>query len=348
MSKPWAERFAEKIPDGLYRALVRRDGFCFFYHVVSDETLAHIAPLYSYKTPHQFECDLLYLKQNYELISYGQLASLRAGQASSGRPFAFLSFDDGCSECFSVVRPLLLKHGIPCTFFITTSLIGNRKMLYRHVVALCLRAVKEASDLERASMLREINREFQQNLDGEQAFRSWIRSFKREEPSVTSRLCQLLEIDVDAYLKTRRPYLAAGQIQTLALDGFTIGAHSQSHSKMQLLDEPSIEAEMADSCQEIRAITQQEQVPFAFPFSASGVSRDLLARITQQHPSIGLLFDTKGIRLDRPFILNRIWSDPPPDTSSDPSNLPQLLRDAYEDIFLWNMRRLRLYSWAKI
>ncbi len=343
MSKPWAESLAERIPDGWHRGLAPRDAFCFFYHVISDRALPHISHLYAYKTPQEFECDLLFLKQNFRLISYDQLVEQRSSRTHPGKPAAFLSFDDGCAECFTVVRPLLLKHEIPCTFFLTTDLIDNHSMLYRHTISLCIQAMQAASPEQKTGYLQQINQDFLLSLANVQGFEDWLRSIKREETAFLSRLCPLLGVDVGAYLQSSRPYLTLEEIRFLAADGFTIGSHSKSHPKMSLLEDEAIEEEMVASCKTIQDITHQDQVPFAFPFSAYGIRRELLERIAGAHPSLGILFDTKGIRRDHPWIQNRIWSDSPSKDIPGQSNLPRLLRAAYEDDFLWKMRRLRLY-----
>jgi peptidoglycan/xylan/chitin deacetylase (PgdA/CDA1 family) len=102
-----------------------------FYHVVSAARLSHVSALYSYRTPEAFERDLLFLKSNYALVTHEQVVAHREYRAGLPPNAAQISFDDGFSECFDIVRPLLLKHHVPCTFFLVKNLLDNRSLMYR-------------------------------------------------------------------------------------------------------------------------------------------------------------------------------------------------------------------------
>jgi peptidoglycan/xylan/chitin deacetylase (PgdA/CDA1 family) len=108
-------------------------------------------------------------------------------------------------------------------------------------------------------------------------------------------VCALLQVDVPAYLHARQPYLTSEQIRTMLEEGFTFGAHSIHHPRLADLDESQIEAEIVESCRAVRTLTGQEQIPFAFPFSAHQVDRNFLARLLRRHPYIRPMFDTKGV-----------------------------------------------------
>ncbi|MGE5221511.1 MAG: polysaccharide deacetylase family protein [Omnitrophica WOR_2 bacterium] len=335
------ETLAKAIPTPVYRSLVRRDLYSFFYHVVSDEYLPHIHHLYPYKSSSQFEADLIYLRDHFHPVSYPQLNSRGKSQGDVEPGSVLLSFDDGCAECYSVVRPRLLKYAIPCVFFITTSLIDNQSMLYRHKASLCIERITSAEEGWRQAKFTQIGQAFSREILDVPSFIRWLKMDKTGEAGVIEPVSQMLEIDLEQYLSERRPYLTRDEICSLAEDGFTIGAHSVSHAKLSSLTPAGLEAEIAGSCQVIQEITGQEQVPFAFPFSAYGADRRLLAEIAVRHPEIGMLFDSKGIREEKGLLLNRIWADPVGKQAGQ-TNIPQLLRSAYEDNFVWKTRQLRL------
>jgi hypothetical protein len=113
---PNAQRVINATPLELLRRVVPRDVAALVYHPISDAPLPHVTPLYACKSTSLFERDLIYLKQNFDLVGHDEIVAHRF----EGRPLppraAAISFDDGFSECFDVVRPLLLKHGVPCMF----------------------------------------------------------------------------------------------------------------------------------------------------------------------------------------------------------------------------------------
>jgi len=346
------ERFernvADAIPLRLYQALVRREVIGLVYHSVAPVPPPYLKHIYPIKTPEDFERDLVYLKAHFELIGYPELVErLRAG--TKGRPNAvLLTFDDGYRECFTVIRPLLRKHGLSGVFFVATDFIDNRAMFYRNKASLCIEAVAQRPEEGLQAVFEQLNRTCGLQLSDKPAFIRWMRGLNYRQRSLVDEVCTLLQIDPQQVLQTARPYMTGEQIKTLAEEGFTIGAHSRGHPKFNLLSREQIEAEILASCQAIQEITQQDEVPFAFPFSAYGVDRRLLARLVARHRRVGYLFDSKGFRRDAPFIVNRVWADPPPEPSGRGSNLPELLHAAYREYVLWRRRYLQSVLLARL
>src|SRR3954467_5155605 len=132
-----ASAVSDLIPLRAYRRIIPRELVGFVYHLVSEQAGPHIRHLYSSKTPEMFEQDLSYLSEIFALPGYDQLfGDLRSTREK--RDAAFVTFDDGLAECSSIVGPILVKHRVPCTFFLVTECIDNRHMMYRHKVSLCI------------------------------------------------------------------------------------------------------------------------------------------------------------------------------------------------------------------
>ncbi|CAA9300201.1 MAG: hypothetical protein AVDCRST_MAG68-300 [uncultured Gemmatimonadetes bacterium] len=317
------------LPLQVYGRLLPREVVGLCYHVVSDRGLPHVRHLYPYKTPEQFEADLVYLKRSFRVASYAELVEGRDPNA------VHLSFDDGYAECFSVVRPLLLKHGLPCTFFINTDVLDNRRMLAFNRVSLCLDAV-ERGGADAARVMAGTAREAGAPVD---AFATWIRARIRDPDSgaeeLLDRLCARLGVDVEGFLANERPYLTTAQVRQMADEGFTMGGHTRMHWHMgSTRGEDRIEREIVESCRVVAEITGDERVPFAFPYDAEGVDRAFLARVLERNPRVGRLFGTGSLRIDAPFMVNRMLADSPPALGRARSNLPGILSGAYLDEFL--------------
>src|SRR3954453_10748381 len=132
-----ASAIGDVIPLQAYRRIIPRELVGFVYHLVSEQAGPHIRHLYSSKTPEMFEQDLSYLSEIFALPRYDQLfGDLRPTREK--KDAAFVTFDDGLAECGSIVGPILVKHRVPCTFFLVTGCIDNRHMMYRHKVSLCI------------------------------------------------------------------------------------------------------------------------------------------------------------------------------------------------------------------
>jgi peptidoglycan/xylan/chitin deacetylase (PgdA/CDA1 family) len=321
-------RFADAVPNSIYRLLVPRQVISFFYHMVAEKAVPHVQHLYPFRSAQLFEQDLIYLKQNFHVISYDVLAEALRGGKRLPPKAAFLSFDDGFSECFSVARPLLLKHGLPCTFFVATDLMDNRKMDSLHQVSLCISVLNSLEREELTRTLSALSEACGVNLEHQAAFSGWIKKVKDRE--VVSKVCELLGVDIGNYLHTQKPYLSSEQILSMVREGFTIGAHSQSHQRLDSLSLEEIKKEIVSSCEVIRGLTNKTPVPFAFPYSARGIERGFLSSLLDRTPEVGLLFDTGGLKADRGFIVNRIWVESPKVNPAGQTSLQLILRRAYQ------------------
>ena len=320
------------LPVTAYGRVIRREAIGLCYHVVGDGPLPHVSPLYPFKTVAQFRADLLWLKASFRFVSFPELMEARDAGRPLGPNRVFLSFDDGYAECFSVVRPMLLELGIPCTFFITTDVIGNGQALAFNQVALCVAALRAMDGGQARAILDEIAVEAGHPFADAEALSAWIRPALRNPDSpayaTLARLVALAGVDVDAFLRTR-PYLAAEQVKQMAAEGFSFGGHSRLHWHLGSIDGPErVEHEIVESCRVAAELSGAPRVPFAFPYDGFGLDRGLLADVLRRNPFIGPLFGTGGVARED-AVLHRMIVDHPPKRPGVPSTLPGVFRDAY-------------------
>jgi len=133
--------------------------------------------------------------------------------------------------------------------------------------------------------------------------------------------------------------MTAKQLCQLVDDGFIVGSHGIAHQRMQLMSPEQMEKEIVTSCDIIRQTTGQKKVSFAFPHSGNGIDRSFLASLSKRYDFIELFFDTGGIRTDAPFIVDRVWADPPAGCVGDETNLPRLLHQEWSRKKAWSTRR---------
>lgn len=318
------------IPLGLYPYLVRRDVVGVFYHAVSDQRLPHIQHLYPPERVERFEAALRYIKKHYHPVTDEQIEAHRLHGRSLPRGALHLSFDDGFAECFTVARPLLLQHGIPCTFYVTSNWLDNQSMFYRNKASLCVEAIRQLAPDTVKMVVTSINNAMDTRLTDVASFSAWVMSLGGVDEPVIDMAARMLGIDMAEYLRDRQPYMTRAQVQQLHSDGFTVGAHTRRHIKIAQLAPQEAEAEIVGSAQDVQQITGTQRVHFSFPYSATGVGRDWLADLRSRHPFLGLFFDTRDLQLDEPFMVNRIWAEKAAYRATGAqTNLPDLLHAAY-------------------
>lgn len=329
---PWSVReyVLNHVPLGVYQRLVRRRVLSLCYHVVSDCPPAHIRHLFECKGTAAFEADMAYLARYYTLLRYEQVAEVQIGHDAAPANALLVTFDDGYAECFTTVRPLLLKYQVPCVFFVTTAFIDNRSMFHRNTASLCVDHILRLDHAGVSTLRGAIQNRFGVALGTREELVTWLCALDHTNSAVINAVCDMLPIDVAGYLRRCAPYLTTDQIRQLARDGFTIGAHSLTHPRLQDLPaHAEIEREIVTSCQIVRDMTGAEQVPFAFPHNGSGIDRAFLAEIRRRNSVVGLYFDSKQLQEDQPFVVQRIIGDAPRGARSRMSNLPYILRRLY-------------------
>jgi peptidoglycan/xylan/chitin deacetylase (PgdA/CDA1 family) len=344
----------DQIPALAWRAMMPRTEIALCYTVVSHESLPHVRPLHPYKNPAQFSSDL-------EFLAGGD---------------AQVSFDDGLVECRTVVAPLLARYGQRATFFINTDVVDNKLMMYRHKLALAIDRLEQAAlgyhgasagaghaqsvapdpsralpagHQDEASVLRRRVADLLGIPSPAEiaTLRRAILSIKADRAMRADALCVVTGVNVEAYLKQRKPYLTWKQVRGLMEEGHTIGAHGLDHREFQALDSAEIERQIVESCNAVRAVTLQEKVPFAVPFSLNGLDRTLLADIARRNPQVGRIYGTNAFMPEPSGFANRLIADTPPPSrhpgrTSTRTRLPKRIRAALRARAVALARRLVL------
>ncbi len=325
------------VPLSVFKELFPMELTGFFYHAVTNGEMLHVKNLYPPVSAEDFEATLVALKKRYTFVSYADLVAAFEGKAYLPKKAAHLSFDDGFVENYTVVMPILQKLEIPCMFFLTSEWIDNQALFYRSKVSLC---VEKVNTMNEAALNASIETIGDDGVTDKDSLLRKVMRFKQEDEDEVSRYCAALGVDTDAYLKEAQPFLSTVQIQEMYAAGFTFGGHSVSHRKFVQLPVERVEAEIVDSCKKIQEITGQKEVPFAFPNSATGFDRKLLTEIREKNVVLGLIFNSKGLLPDEPYLFNRIWMERK--LKNGKRTWQAYLKDAYEG-FVWD----KILNWRR-
>lgn len=298
----------------------------FVYHIVSTCQSDYHKHLIHAKTPDTFRRDMHFLRDFAQPIACDEVAAVSKGRIKPQKRAVHVSFDDGYQQCFSDARPILLQLGIPCTFFVTTGFMDNQMLFYRNAASLIACQIHSEVAEDRLAKIKMFVAPLQPRAHTKSA---WIKAVLSSSSQQIERLIEKLEMEPRSLLEKYKPYLTRDQVRQMSNEGFTIGAHSLDHSQLQLLSgEKEIERQIVESCQIVAELTDRPSVPFAIPFGGKGISRELLHRIVQRNEVLSMIFDTRGLRRDAPFVANRIGADcirTPPVSGTD---LPHRIRKA--------------------
>ncbi len=325
---------ARLIPSSFFPRWVQRDFISIFYHAVSDAAMDHVQYLYPVVPVDAFKEALKTMRERFIFVTYYQLQDHCEKRKPLPPKAVNLSFDDGFVECYHFVRPILLEMHIPCTIFLTIDWLDNQTLYFRHELSLCVARFNALDSGQQQDVIKRINQHFGLSLKDNAAFISWLTGFREADEEVLEEMRALFNFDPANYLATAQPYLTTIQVREMDKEGFTIGAHGLSHRKLGFIPREEVEYEIVESCNKIQAITGQQVVPFSFPQSAGNLDRSQLADIRARNPQVGLLFDTKDLRLDAPFMVNRIWAERPLTPERKLHPITEILADAYREAWV--------------
>lgn len=280
----------ERLPFSWWSKRIPINPLVLVYHTVSDEKLAHISPLYEHKTALQFEADLTTILQSYSPISYEDFRQMKLGKPGK-RKQVLLTFDDGLSEIYHVIAPILRKKGVPALCFLNPNFIDNQALFFRYKAALLVDQYQknpEKFQNEKITTLLGTT-----SNDVEHA----LLSIHYHEQEVLDQVAETIGFDFASFLMVNKPYLTSEQIGELMQHGIYFGAHSLDHPEYQFLDLQTQLFQTEESILKVQHITGKSDVPFAFPFGDFGVSKTFFTSITKRFPDL-LTFGYAGLKRD--------------------------------------------------
>lgn len=250
-----------------------------FYHVVSKQPLPYILN-YPVLNEKQFLKELDFYLKYFHPVSLEELIK-------SPNPDSFhLSFDDGLKECAEIVAPILLKKGVPATFFVNSGFIDNKELFHRYKASLIATEMRAHPDLEVENYLHENKVPLKDILQ--------IAFSKR---AVLDHAAELLEIDFQSFLETNQPYMTTTQVKDLHKKGFTIGGHSHKHPEFWKIPAKKQFKQIKKSMEWVNENVNPKIKAFAFPYTDDGVSGKLIKKIHDKG-ICDITFGTAGIKYD--------------------------------------------------
>lgn len=263
-----------------------------FYHAVSDRDCPHLKNLYRIHRIKQFENDMDELLRFMTPVSVENAVS-DFRKSTFVKPSFHLSFDDGLREIKESIAPILLKKGIPATFFITTGFTNNEVLFHRHKASLIVEKLKTSNS---NSVLAKLGTILNPPNDDRSSLQKAIMAINFRTASILDEIAEILDIDFAGFLNNEQPYLNASEIRDLKSAGFSIGLHSFNHPEFYLLNEPEMEFQVAESRKRLNELTGIDSTLFSFPFTDSGVPDRFIQSLVDKHQMT--TFGTAGIKDD--------------------------------------------------
>jgi peptidoglycan/xylan/chitin deacetylase (PgdA/CDA1 family) len=281
------------------------------YHSVAADAaspLAYIDPGLSVPME-AFDRQMQFLRDRYNPVSLGHILE----SILEGRPLPPLAvavtFDDGYLDNYVCALPVLKKHGIPATFYITAGCVNDRAPLWTSRLRYYFMATRERSLIIEAPTRRNLDLTSPQAKNASFAFT--IASIK----SAGKRRGDEIFRDVEAKLNVtdldplRDTMMSWAHIREMSRAGMMIGAHTLTHPNLPGLPPDQAAAEIAGSKAMIEDKAEVPVLHFAYP-NGRGVSHynDAVAEMVKKAGFLSSVTSINGpvFPQDDPFTLKRV------------------------------------------
>jgi peptidoglycan/xylan/chitin deacetylase (PgdA/CDA1 family) len=257
-----------------------------FYHTISNKPLLHIQHLYPVKNSEAFKADLDFLLQHFAPLGVKDFMELSRADSAPPKPSFLLSFDDGLSEFYDVIAPILLQKGVPAICFLNSAFIDNRDLFYRYKASLLVDAIMRSPALVEQII----------PLTGSIGdMKKHILSISYSERAQLDQIAEAIGSSFANYLSEQKPYLTSEQIVELKNKGFYFGAHSVDHPEYQYLNLEEQIRQTKESVEYVCNTFSLDYKLFSFPFTDYKVSKTFFDRLNAKN-IIDFTFGSAGLK----------------------------------------------------
>ncbi len=252
---------------GLMKA-ARGSGVIFTLHHVRPETSSIIGPNRHLEvTPEFLDLAITQLASlGYDFIALSDVPARL--KASSGKPFAVFTLDDGYRNNAEHALPVFARHEVPFTVFIAQGLAEHRQPLWWEIMGRLLREQKRVSfDFGSGTETLDLNTPTQQ-LDTFFRFASYVWAHKEDE--AVADLCRLAQTyDIDPLAITRELLMGPEELKEFSTHPLvSLGAHTVTHRKLCRLAAEEATDEMRKSADWLADLTGKRPTAIAYPYGS--------------------------------------------------------------------------------
>ncbi len=271
-----------------------------------------------------FNGQLDHLEANYTLLSVDDVVdAIRSGEALPDRA-ALLTFDDGFSDHFQYVTPILVDRGLTGAFYPPSCAVLRRRLLDVHRIHFVL-----ASGVPPERLAQRISDEITAEFGSITATEHW------ESPAQPNRfdtaevifVKRMLQVALPAPMRTRlvadlfdeyvsvdetafaeELYCSDDQLRMMCSAGMHIGSHGHDHPWLTSLDADGQRADLTHSIEFLRDIAKGAETPLTICYPHGDFDDVTLEVASSLGFEFGFTTDVRVADLDRddPLRLPRL------------------------------------------
>ena len=228
-----------------------------------------------------FEKIILALRSRYELVSIGQLEGIITEKKST-KNICHISFDDGYASFYTAIFPLLKKHNVPASLFVSPTVISaNTNFWFQEMAGYDERVIKNIFSQELGIALYKIKKI---------ATRDLLKCLPIE------KIASIIELyQQQTGSKKKAPQnMNADQLRIVDASGLvSVGAHTLSHPILANESDEECNNEIAESIKGLEILLGHPIRYFAYPNGRPGIDFGEREMICLRENKISLAFSTE-------------------------------------------------------
>lgn len=226
-----------------------------------------------------FDWQMRLLREQFSPLPLMQALDMQQSNSLPERAVC-VTFDDGYADNERHALPVLQRHAIPATVFVSTGFLNGGRMWNDSVIEAFRVAGGDAFELGALELGCHELGSFEQRMQGAERV---ITAIKHRDPGDRMALVREIEAKVDSLPGDLM--MTDEQVRSLATAGIAIGAHTVNHPILASVADDVARGEILDSKQYLESLLQDEVEVFAYPNGRPG--QDYLATHPQMVKEMG-------------------------------------------------------------
>lgn len=260
-----------------------------------------------------FKREIAYFKRTFQIVSMDEVVNhLKSGRGFK-RPSIAITFDDGYLDNYTLAYPVLKKHGIPATIYLTTGFVGTLDGIWTEQLGFAFMETRK-DQFNFPALLGDKTIPIKTKEEKEQANSEISEALKLRPDDERRELIQELHEKLEISEKYGRNFrermmLNWDEVQEMRKDGITIGSHSHTHPILSQMSSEKAKDEILTSKKVVEKNADIEVKHFSFPNGReedfSKELRDYCRRIGFESVS-SVVYGPYDVSEKDPFALKRV------------------------------------------
>jgi peptidoglycan/xylan/chitin deacetylase (PgdA/CDA1 family) len=221
-------------------------------------------------SPAHFEDQLVYLKQNYKILSLDELILCLHKKKIPSKSIV-ITFDDGYADNLYLASPILSKHNLPATIFITSGMIESKREFWWDSLENIFLADIFANDRElQMEVAGSTYRWNIKNTSDAETVYDAVHTLLKTLPRIyrDEKILELYQwAGKEISQRATNATLLKAELKELAgIDFIEIGAHTINHPRLSNEDFKVQASEIANSKIQIEECIGKKVFSFSYPY----------------------------------------------------------------------------------